>query len=1545
VEELMKELKAEKGLEKEVDVLQEELIRARASAQESEERYRALFDRSFYAVFIMDLEGNILDINDIGLQLLGYSRVHLKDLNFWNLISEDQAADAMNVRNELLRTGIQERPVEYCFRRGDGSLVWVETTSTVICRGGQPYAVQGIARDITERKKGGNILRQSEQRYRTIFANTGNATVLIAEDTTILLANNNFARLTEYAREEIEGKLSWTVFIAPEDLERMKRYHTLRRSSPASSPGSYEFRLVTRSGEQRDIFLTVAHVPGTRESVASCMDITERKRAENELRTSEERFRSLIQSSSDVIVILGREGLFSYEAPSVERVLQYPAGHLIGKSPLDFIHPDDVPMVLQDLEAVYRTQNDGMPTEFRMKRFDGTWIYLEAIGKNLIDFPGIDGLVITARDITERKRTEDALLRSEERYRNILDNMQEAYYEVDLQGNFTFFNASAMAGLGYTSEEMQGLNFLRFVDHENARKVFHAYHGVFTTGKPIAGFDWEVINKHGERLPVAASVSLMHDAQGKPAGFRGVVRDVRERKKAEETLRQSEERYRNILDNMQEAYYEVDLQGNFTFFNLPAMTNLGYTVAEMKDMNYRRFVDGGNARKLFGAYHQVYRTGKPITGLEWEVANKNGEKIPVEASVSLKYDSAGDSVGFKGIVLDITERRKAREALVRSEEKYRTILESIQEGYLELDLAGNVVFFNDSCCRMLGYARQEMQGMNYRVFASPDTARRMYEVFRNVYATGSPAFLMDYEVIRKDGSKRTHEMSASLMRDASGKPVGFRGVGRDITERRCAEEALRQSEERWQFALEGAGDGVWDLNLKTGEVYRSRRWKEMLGYDENEISDRSEEWTRHVHPEDRELSDRELERHLNGDVPIYMSEHRIRCKDGSYKWILDRGKVIQWDSDGTPLRIIGTQTDTTERKRAEDALKQSEERYRTIFEHTATANIIVGEDSTILLANSRFEKLVGHTKKELEGKMKWTSFVASDDLERLKTYHARRRAETGSAPDFYEFRGVVRSGEQRELFMNVTMIPDTRESVASIIDITDRKKAEEALRQSEERFRDMARLMPDTIFETDEKGIITFANETAFDKFGYARDDFAGNWQCMEMLVSEDRERGRENFLKILAGEDVGLTEYTALRKDGSTFPVMMHSTVVMRHHKPSGLRGFIIDISDKKVLEQQLVRAQKMEAIGTLAGGIAHDFNNLLMGVLGNVSLMLMNMESSHPFYDRLKNVEEYVHQGSELTKQFLGFARGGKYEVKPTHLGDFINRSAEMFARTKKEIRTHRKVQDDLWTVEVDRSQMEQVMLNLFVNAWQAMPGGGDLYLSTENVVLEEVDTAPFDIKPGRYVKVSVTDTGIGMDEAVRARIFEPFFTTKGKGRGTGLGLASVYGIVKNHKGFITVESRKGAGSTFFIHLPASDKPVRDDGRFSGEIRKGRETILFIDDEKMILEVGSEMLASLGYTVLIASGGSAGIEMYRSNPGSIQLVVLDMIMPGLGGGETFDGLLAIDPDVRVLLSSGYSLDGQAKEIMDKGCKGFIQKPFSMGDLAGKVREILDGL
>jgi two-component system cell cycle sensor histidine kinase/response regulator CckA len=381
-----------------------------------------------------------------------------------------------------------------------------------------------------------------------------------------------------------------------------------------------------------------------------------------------------------------------------------------------------------------------------------------------------------------------------------------------------------------------------------------------------------------------------------------------------------------------------------------------------------------------------------------------------------------------------------------------------------------------------------------------------------------------------------------------------------------------------------------------------------------------------------------------------------------------------------------------------------------------------------------------------------------------------------------------------------------------------------------------------------------------------------------------------------------------------------------------------------REELEFRLKQVEKMEAMGTLAGGIAHDFNNLLMGIQGNASLVLLALEADHPFYDKLKTVQDLVRSGADLTKQLLGFARGGKYQAKPTNLNELVRKSSQMFGRTKKELSIFTNMAEKLWIVDVDQSQIEQVLLNLFVNAWQAMPGGGKLFVTTENVSLSADYGALHDLKAGKYVKISITDTGIGMDKATIQRIFDPFFTTKEMGRGTGLGLASAYGIIKNHDGMITVYSEKGHGATFNVFIPASPRQdIEEEKKPQQELRRGEETIMLVDDEETNILVTSNILVTLGYKTYVARNGVDALSLYKNKKDEIDLIILDMIMPGMSGGDVYDQVKLINPEIKVLLSSGYSVTGEAAQILERGCNGFIQKPFEIEELSTKVRQILD--
>ena len=667
-----------------------------------------------------------------------------------------------------------------------------------------------------------------------------------------------------------------------------------------------------------------------------------------------------------------------------------------------------------------------------------------------------------------------------------------------------------------------------------------------------------------------------------------------------------------------------------------------------------------------------------------------------------------------------------------------------------------------------------------------------------------------------------------------------------------------------------------------------------------------------------------------------IADEIARTKPNHVRMIGDVAARLFWDIFQVEEQRIA------ERKRSEEATIVAYAELNQIFETSADGMRVIDKDFNVIRVNGAFSALCGISRDQILGKKCYEVFGGprchTPTCPLTQILSGEERVESDS-------KKIRKDGITVSCIVTATTFRGPSGELIGIVedfkDITDRKHAEDALRESEVRFRTQFDLSPQAIAFTEvSTGRLIDVNQKFCELTKYTKEEVLGRTTTECMFYSME---DRAVFLKELqkSGEVRGL-EMDFRVKDGTILNTIMFAKLVQIAGETLILSIFV-DLTDRKRLEVKLQQAQKLEAIGTLAGGIAHDFNNLLMGIQGIVSLIIMDIDSSHPHYERLQKIEKQIKSGARLTSHLLGYARKGKYEVKPVDLNQLLKETSETFSRTRKEILVHRELPEDLLAIEADPGQIEQVLLNLFVNAADAMPGGGDLTLKTMNVTHKDMKGKLYHPKPGNYVLITVADTGIGMDKKTMECVFDPFFTTKEMGRGTGLGLASAYGIIKGHGGYIDVNSKKGQGSTFSIYLPASEKKAQKSVKTVERLTKGTGTVLLVDDEEVIIEVGKELLETMGYRVLIAKDGEEAIAIYKKHLDDIDIVVLDMVMPNMGGGKAYDRMKEINPDIKVLLSSGFSINGEASEILARGCNGFIQKPFTMKKLSERVRKILE--
>ncbi len=1065
-----------------------------------------------------------------------------------------------------------------------------------------------------------------------------------------------------------------------------------------------------------------------------------------------------------------------------------------------------------------------------------------------------------------RRKDEEPLRKGEEKYRNILESIEEGYYEEDLKGNFTFFNNSMCRIYGYSREELMGMNYRQYTDKETAKNLFQVFNEIYKTGNTSINYSYELIRKDGAKRYIEASASVKKDSLDKPIGFRGIIRDVTIRREAEEALGKSEEKYRNLLDNASDAILLANDDGNLLEVNKKAEELLGYTRQELWGVNIVNIHPPEEMEKTINGFKKINQNGLGTVN-NTAVLRKDGKTVFVDISGSV-IEYSGKKV-LQGIFRDITERKKMEETLRQSEERYRSILESIREGYFELDLDGNYIFTNEANCRYLGYTKEELIGMNYRRHTDEETAKKLYQPYYELYRTGKPIEILELEAIRKDGTKAIYETSVSLIRDSEGKPIGFRGVSRDITARKLAEEELYRSQQMLQLVLDNIPQRVFwkDRNY----VYRGcnkpfmqdaglTSMEEIIGKDDFQLS-----WKKTAllyRAGDKKVME-------NNITQVGYEEPQDK-PDGSQMW-LRTSKTPLHDRTGHVIGILGTYEDITEQKRAAEITQESEERFRLAFENTNTGMCLVDLKGNLARVNNKMCEIFGYTKEELEH-MTVNDIAHPDDIGKSPEFIQKSlQGKIGSS--IFEKRYFHKKGDVLTCEVSSSLIRNTAGAplyfISHIHDVTERKRIEEALRESEEKYRHILENMEEGYFEIDLVGNFTFVNNAECRNLGYTKEELIGmnNRQYQNEATIRRMYQIFNNMYK--TGEPIKVIDIEIIRKDGTKkFNEISVSLIRDSKGKKIGFSGVSRDITERKRAEdalkknsEELIRKnqereesrkniqitlerlgkayeelktsqakilqqEKMASIGQLAAGVAHEINNPMAFIASNLGTLDKYIHRLIDFIQTQSEVIKSLKDADAIKK--LGKKRKElKLDYVIEDVKGLITESLDGSERVQKIVlglNRFSRVDEEEYK-DADINECIESAINIVWNElkykstlkkdYGKLPRTKcypqqinqvfiNLLINAVNSIEEQGTITIKTWNKDRSIWMIISDTGCGIPQERLSKIFEPFFTTKDVGKGTGLGLSITYEIVQRHKGDITVESEVGKGTTFTIRIP---------------------------------------------------------------------------------------------------------------------------------------------
>ncbi len=1357
----------------------------------------------------------------------------------------------------------------------------------------------------------------------------------------------------------------------------------------------------------------------------------------------------LIVDNAVVGVYLFQDNKFWYVNPVLAKMFGYEPEEVIEKlGPLDVTHPDDKELVMEQIRIRLEGKAEHLHYVFRGVRKDGAVIYCEVFGSR-VNYRGKPAIVGTLIDITKRKQAEESLRKSEEQYRTLVEAARDMIFSLSVEGTIASLNSAFEASTGWLRSQWLGKHFSALVHPEDLPIAESLFQRVLK-GESLSPVDLRVRQRSGYGIYEFTGAPIVHE--GRITGALGIARDVASRREMEAKLQWESEVNSALskiaLTLLSTSSLNASSMKGFGYELLDRVTNLtGSThgflsiidsrthkeirllFAGVTDNDCEAFVNGelafskGPDGRYHGLWGHALNTGQPFftnapetheatTGVPpWHIPIKNFLAAPAVAGgevlgqIALANSSKGytqrDLKALKRIAdlyaLAVLRHREA-EALRESEERYRSLINDVVEssdvGMFILDADFKVVWINKAIEKFFGIRREDVIGRDKRALVK-EKIKFIFEdsdgFATKVLATyDNNTYVENFECHVLPGPGRKERWLEHWSQPIKS---GLYAEGRiehyyDITDRKRAEEALRESEERYHDLVENIGDLVMIVNPSGEILYVNRAWREAIGYSSEES--KSTSLFDIIHPDRRKEFTRSFGRALCDNEANKIDTELITS---SGKSVYVEGNINCRIINGKPIYARIVLKDVTEQRQARRELeyyaKQQQIlaeisqialtniKLQDLFDQTVdrvakTLNIefckilklLPQEEALLLVAGVGWkEGLVGRVKVGTgrESQAGYTLLSSEPvivyDLRTEKRFHGPQllidhqvvsgiSVIIGEPENPFGVLGVHTSC-YREFSKNEVVF---LQAVASILaEATKRRKTEENLRESEEKYKTLAESSLTGIF-INKNGRYVFVNRSFARMHGYTPEELIGK-KCIDLVHPDDKQLARQRLAYVLAGKPIPeRQEIRKITKDGRTIWCEVIATRIMYEGEPA-IMGNVFDITERKTLERQLIQAQKMEAIGKLTSGIAHDFNNIISAIIGFAELSMISVGESNPIYTNLKHICDASNRAADLVRKLLLFSRSQPLEMRPLNLNDLIRDLHKVIQRLiGEDIIVILELSPDPCITQGDPGSIEQVIMNLVVNARDAMPQGGNLTIKTENVYIDEKYRSFYTYaREGNFICLSVADTGIGMSEDVLQHIFDPFFTTKDPEEGTGLGLSVVYGIVKEHGGWINVESKPGLGSTFKVYLPACSSEGEIVYRVQDEVKqldldgKGRR-ILLVEDDDDLRDFAQKALSGYGYVVFVAGNAKEALEIFERENGNFHLVFTDVVLPDKSGLQLIEDLRSIKPSLCVLLSSGYTdKKSQWPVIRDRGFE-FLQKPYTMFDLLKAVKSLLGG-